>query len=90
MVIQKMRQLRMQHAATSRTNRSAARCFDETARLQYLVEGLDLPAQRIPTQFLNRFSCAAERQIRQQSPVDPVSVFWCALFLGVDNRRLDR
>ena len=56
-VIQNTRQLRMQKTAISLTRRSAVRSravFGPAAGFQDLVEDLDLPAQRVPAQLLDR------------------------------------
>jgi hypothetical protein len=54
------------------------------------VEHLDFPAQGIPLQLLDRLLVRANRQVRDELPVDSFSVVWLALLIGVDHGRLQR
>jgi hypothetical protein len=73
MVIQNVRQLRMQKTAIGFVSRSAVRSRDSSAlqpEFQNLVEGLDLPAHRIPVEFLACLGTGTHRQVGDQVPFD--------------------
>ena len=54
------------------------------------MEHLDLPSQSIPVELLDRVRAGAYRQIRDQLPVDPLSVFGVDALLGMDHRQAQR
>src|SRR4051812_44443219 len=86
-VIQKTRQLRMQKSAIRLANRWAVLSFDSSTLqpdLRILWNTFDLPSQSIPLEFLNRFGAGRNGQIRDQPPVDFLSVLRGPAFLGMD------
>src|SRR5260370_3658700 len=59
-------------------------------RCQYLVEGLDLPAQALPAELLDGLFAAAYGQVRDELPVDPVPVLGICGLGGVDDGEFER
>src|SRR5437773_5556905 len=52
------------------------------------MEQLNFPAQGIPLQLLDRILKRPNRQVRNELPVDSLSIFRLALLIGMNHRHL--
>jgi len=60
------------------------------ARFQYLVKGLDLPAQAVPAELLDGIFTATNSQIGDQLPFDSFPVLGFGRFGGTDHGEFER
>ena len=66
------------------------RLFRAAARFKDLVEGLDLPAQRVPAELLDGVGARVNRKVGDEFPVDAVTTAGLAALRGVQHGKLER
>src|SRR5690606_17914401 len=68
--------------------RGETQFLDPAAGLQGPEEGLDLPAQSIPLEFMHRVRMGRDGQVRDQFPENGRPAFWWIDLLGMDDLEL--
>src|SRR5208283_672104 len=58
------------------------------ARLEHLVKGLYFPSHRVPFQLLDRVRLAGDRQVRDQLPLDPLTILRRTALGRMNHRQL--